>query len=235
MLLNSATAVVAFVVFVAPGVVWSWLAERRRAALPRSSAVEAGLLAVTSVAFSLPALLTTFGIIWVFDRDLSSVDSWLTGDTPTARRVAGAAGTLVVLLVLSLLLVAVVYRTVGPKLLGARRLNMVSAWTDVLDESCPEGCEPMAELRLKDGSTVRGIVGPYTRDHELADRELILGPPIVHEHEGKLTFGLRPSPDRLVVSGLDITSMSIRYLTTTDVEAARAALRRSAPDHAVAS
>lgn len=219
MLIEGTATAVAFGVFVAPGAYWAWRAERRRATVNRSQLMEAAIIGLASAAFSGPALVLTALLLWMVDRDLSTLTEWL---GPNSQSSGGAllaqAVLLVVQLVLAILLAEVCYRWLGAKLLGQLDTTPVSGWARVFRQDKPQSCEVMVEVLLDDGSVVRGLVETYTPDYELGDRELVLAPPIRHELKGVSVFDKRPTPERLVLPVTSIRSVAIRYVMAADLE-----------------
>ncbi len=231
MLVGGLSSAVAFVIFLAPGALWAWLTEQRQASVRRSQVVEAGLIALASAAFSTPAIVVLGLLTWFLDRDLSSVEAWLEGSSISGEAAVGYVALLLLQLVLALLTTWWVFRTFGDKLLGDLEVQKVSAWTSVFRSAKTDKTWSAAvEVLLDDGSVIRGIVEDYTPDHELADRELILSEPILHEQGGVSLFANRPAPARAVVSGTAIRRIAVRYLTPEDL----AGLQPAGADHPAA-
>jgi hypothetical protein len=231
MLVDGVASAVAFVVFLAPGALWGWMAERRRAPMPRSAVLDAGLVALASAAFSTPAMVAVGLLVWGLDRDLSSLESWLgVSPGPSGELAVGYAALLLLQLSLALLTSWLVFHKLGHRLVGKLTVEKVSGWTSVFRTAKPdEEWSAAADILLEDGSVIRGIVEDYTPDHELADREIVLSEPILHEHDGASLFGQRPSPARIVVSGTGIRRIAVHYLKPADVAALRETCHRRQP------
>lgn len=222
MLIDGIPGAIAFVIFLAPGALWAWMAERRQAAVPRSGVVEAGLVALASAAFSTPALVAVGLLVWGVDRDLSSLEAWIGSSSLSGEAAIGYTTLVLLELVLALLMTWFVFRRYGSRLLGHLELRRVSGWTSVLRDAKPDATwAASVDLLLEDGSVLRGIVEEYTPDHELVDREIVLAEPIVHELDGVSMFAKRPPPFRVVVPGTAIRRIAVHYLTPEDLVSLR--------------
>ena len=162
-----------FILFVAPGLLFDLLSERRRVGANESTFREISRVVLASVAFSGTSLAT----LAAFRQTLAP--RWLTDPAALLRdgpRYAAAnyqvlAWTLALGVALSLFL------AVASHLLLARRdggapIRQRSAWTRVFKADRPTGTFPYARIRLEDDSVYAGKVQDYTPDLELADREM---------------------------------------------------------------
>lgn len=214
-----------FIVFLAPGALWAWLAERRQAVVPRSPVMELGLIGLTSAAFSMPVLVITGLLAWLIDRDLSSLEAWLGPSGPSGEVVVAYTALLLLQLALALLLAWAVFRTCGHTLLGPLDVRRISGWASVFRYDRPDDTWSVAvEVLLNDRSVLRGMVQDYTPDHELIDRELVLAHPITHELDGVSLFGPRPAPHRVVLPASAIQRIAVHYVRPEDLEAFRSSV-----------
>lgn len=223
MAIQGLATLVSFLVFVAPGALWLWLADRRRATPKRDGLQASSLVVLASLVFSVPAAAAVLGLLWAADRDLSSLRPWLNSSLP--RTPANAVGMLLLLLLqtmVSLGLAALAFRLVGSRVLGPGDVRPVSAWTEAFRLAVPAESAAVVSVALEDGSCVRGVVAAFSPDHEMADRELLLRAPIVVDTAPGATPTASPflSPVRLVVPSASITSLSVLYVRHADLPVA---------------
>ncbi len=223
MAIQGLATLVSFLVFVAPGALWLWLADRRRAAPKRDALQASSLVVLASLIFAVPAAAAVLGVLWAADRDLSSLRPWLNSSLP--RTPANAVGMLLLLLLqstISLGLAALAFRFLGTRVLGGGDVRPVSAWTEAFRLAVPADSAAVVSIALDDGSLVRGVVAAFSPDHEMADRELLLRAPIVVDTAPGATPLAAPflSPMRFVVPSASISSLSVLYVRNADLPVA---------------
>ena len=99
---------------------------------------------------------------------------------------------------------AVVYR--GDK----GKITRQSTWTKAFRVDAPVGSYPLVRVRLQSGTSWVGRVADFSADLELADRELVLSPPLAIRVNGD-TRRIEGS-GRVILRGDQIESIAVRYL-----------------------
>ena len=119
------------------------------------------------------------------------------------------------------------------RLLGTIRrggaLHSASAWFWVFREKAPRGMMPVVTVVTDTGTEYAGTVAGYSPELEMADRELILSPPLSMKTAG--TNELTPLPPewrRLVIPAAAIKAMWVRYVSRADIFEQDAALKQQA-------
>lgn len=178
MLIEGLGTLVAFVVFVAPGVLWTWLAEHRRATTERSDVMDVALIALTSVIFSLPSGL--LAVLLSYNWHLGNkrlIDAWFDNGVNTGDELTRLSLVLLVQLGLSVVLVLASFKLLSARIFGDLWILRDSHWTHEL-EKLPENPHLYAEVRIDDNVHVRGVVGSMSEQFDQEKRELTLLPPI---------------------------------------------------------
>lgn len=181
--------VLAFFAFVAPGVFYDLLHAGKFADRRETIFREVGRVVLVSTWCSAAALLVVTGLIWVArlsgaGRDFLPVarEMILADKAYVADHTSGLATVSGVFVLCSLgiswLTFAVVYR--GDKGKITRR----STWTKAFRVDAPIGSYPLVRVRLQSGTSWVGRVADFSADLELADRELVLSPPLAIKVDG---------------------------------------------------
>lgn len=203
----------AFVLFVAPGLVYDLKRSKTDVPEKESTFREISRVVLVSAICSIPAaflvLLVLQGIQRAgFDqvptlRELLSTDPVLFEEKlpGTISAVAGFAAV-------SMFIVW---------LLGTLRrsrsrasLSSASGWTKVFREHLPEGSIPEVTVRTHDGSLWRGMVANYSADLELEDREIVIAPPF-NMQLGTEFERPHPSWSRIVIPAREIEWIAVSY------------------------
>jgi hypothetical protein len=169
--------VVFFLVLIAPGLLFDMLAARRRAAPPESAFREAGRIVLASLWFDAFAFIVLVAVQQFAPGLLPDPAEMLRGGTgfvaDNFNQVLGAilGFTLLAVGAVWVVHVVLVVRQGAPT-------RSESEWTRLFHGVRPEGTLPYARVRLSTGAVYSGLVHSYTADHALADREIMLAPPI---------------------------------------------------------
>lgn len=208
MIPTTVATLVGFLLFVAPGLLWEMLVERRKPNKDESAFREASRVAVVSAPFSTAAVAATLALAYWLQRQwLSDVTTWIrTGRPPTNASVLVGAVLAVVELAITGALLAVAWWLLSDRLYGTGKLLDESAWTFALKKGS-DGQVVRASVHLLSGDQLLGSVLSFTPDHPWADRELTLGQPL---------SVLKPDGLRVPLFGhcLAVPASSIEYVTS---------------------
>lgn len=200
-----------FFLLAAPGLLYDLREDRHRATAKESAFREAGRTALASVLLGAAALPVTLILALAFPDVFA---------TP-AEMIRAAAGTLQVdPMRLAASLAAQVGAGRGIALLTqwVRRRNSTtdivpaSLWTLALRTKLKRGSVPLVRVRLKNGEIWSGVVEAFSADLEVADRELVIGPPLARIANRKRQE-MPAEWVRVVISGPEIEYMTVQYVT----------------------
>jgi hypothetical protein len=216
-------SVLLFLLFVAPGLLFDMLSERRRASYTESAFREASRVALASVVFSLVAIAVLGGIRVIVPQVFPDPGDLL-AQNPGAYA-AHHYGQIFLALVAQVALAcgaAATFDWILGRRKGSGTIRKISAWQMVLRQKLPKGYEAYARVRLSSGIVYTGLVFAHSPDFDLDNRELILTQPM----SSKLPGGtLAPVPEQfktVAIRGSLIDTMSVEYRERT-------ARRQSAP------
>jgi hypothetical protein len=92
-------------------------------------------------------------------------------------------------------------------------LRNVSAWKRVFREDAPTNTDVHVRVKLTNGTVFTGMLAHYTPDLDVSAREIVLAPPLC-SRTGTNTLSVMPAEwTRLVISGSEIESIAVRYVT----------------------
>jgi len=205
-------AIGAFLVFVAPGLAFELLRERRRPSIEETAFREASRVALTSTLFSGIALLALFALGAVRPGWVVDAPAWLNGGTDyVADNVAVVTRTVGLFAGLALIMVVAVDLALLRSPSG--RIVAGSIWFSLFRRHLPEGARPWLHLRLIDETEVWGYAGDYTPEQQLDNRELLVEAPAL-EYRRKGQKDSTPLPDWsfIAVRGESIVWMKVQYI-----------------------
>ena len=227
MIPNTTGAVLAFFLFVAPGLLFDLLSERRRAGIPETSFREASRVVLASTAFTTlalglvaaPCLVVPQARRWIFEeiglgipaeplfRSRRWIFEWLMG---SAALNATQPLVLLMMFVVAAMACALAGAAHWRLSRSGIRLRQVSAWTHVFRAETPPGAAPYVRVKTNSGSTYTGFVGNYTPNLEVEGRELVLVPPLWSAAPGQ---SLAPVStwSRIVLRGDEIAVLMLDY------------------------
>jgi Family of unknown function (DUF6338) len=204
-------SVLLFFLFVAPGLLFDLLSERRRARFSESAFREVSRVVLSSVAFScfafaLLAIVRTVHPAWLPDpkRLLESWGSYAGDHYGLILR------TLVLQASLALT-AASAWHFVLARSEGKATIRPVSAWTQVFKRDCPKGHDAYVRVRLGDGIVYSGLVAHFTSDLEVDGRELVLAQPMASRTAENPMTAVPAQYQRVVIRGSAIEVMSVEY------------------------
>lgn len=204
MIPSTLAGVVAFLIFVAPGVPWAEHVERHQSwRRIDGSFRQISRGAIWSTWFSVPsALLTILGLRLVAPGRLSALDRWLVqGQRPSGADVIVAviAGFCELILAYGIMLLA--WKTLSSKLYGPPSASTKSAW----EEHIRKG-EELARVFVSDGTSWFGQVAEFSTMNEWTAREIVLQDPVHVDSEGG---SLWQASGKLVLPSAVITGVMI--------------------------
>lgn len=203
-------SVVLFIFFIAPGLLFEQLASKRRAAIKESAFRETSRIVLASLWFSAVGVAAV-GLVGLAGHRIVPPPAELLADPGLFLRhhywsVARGLG------IAFFVAFVAVYVTHG--ILAWRsdtRLRTTSMWRDTFR---PAGLEtnsiPFVRVKLTDGSFVLGYVRDYSAEVELADRELVLRPPLFTQGKDESS----PSPlgepwQRMILRGSTVERIDV--------------------------
>lgn len=210
MLPSTWVSVVFFVLLIAPGLLFDLLAERRRVGLSESAFREASRVVLASLGFSALGLLL-IGMIRVVHPP------WM----PSLRHLFGDPHSYIAnnydLILRALVIEAAVAlaAAVGLHWLLARGadapLQHRSTWSRVFVDERPADCVPHVRAALSSGTVYVGRVAHFAADLELADRELVLAPPLFVKRAGGELTEMPTEWQRVVLPASSIDIIAVQY------------------------
>lgn len=202
--------VVLFLLLVSPGLLFDLLAVRRRTGAVESAFHETSRIVLASLGFTVVAL-AVLGVVaalfpgllpdpkGLFDPNgVYAADHWpaVVGALAAESVLAHAAAVLVHWILVRR---------------GGSTIRAVSAWTALFRLELPDGHRAVVRLRLTGGIVYTGTVLSFTSDLPLADRELVLGPPLYSRTGDRPLSALPPEYTRVLIRGAMIETMAVEY------------------------
>ncbi len=204
-------SILLFLLFVAPGLLFDLLSERRRAGFAESafrevSRIILGSLAFSGFAFAVVVIVRTIHPSWMPDpkRLLEPGGSYARDHYRLILR------TLVLQEALALV-TALAWHLFLAKKQGGATIRPISAWTQVFKRDCPRGHDAYVRVRLEGGVIYSGLVANFTSDLEVGGRELILAPPMASKTSDNPMMAVPRQYQRVVIQGSAIQVMSVEY------------------------
>jgi hypothetical protein len=214
-----------FAVLVVPGLLFDLLLDRRRVGPRETTFREISRVVLASGIFSTVGLGVLAGVARLTSGDWVPDVTQLLGDDANAyiaRHIGTITLSLAIMCTSSALAAGLSAWWVSRK--NPSRLDAVSSWTSTFRPIRKVGWNrarqesPYVRVRLSNGTVYKGHVAGFTADLELADRELVLGPPISIKRalrtgeEGPIRFQpVGPDWQRLILKADDIESIFVRY------------------------
>jgi hypothetical protein len=204
---------VAFILFLAPGVLWNQLRHSWKAPAERSTFQEISVVALFGTAFTSVSTAATLAVAHGINRVYySNVENLLDGKTQlSAVGLTFPVVLAAVELVFSCLLVVVVFLFTRKGIYGPQEPQR-TAWQQVLDDERPDGASAFGIVELVDGSEWRGEVVAHSLTGPPEDRYLILGTPIAFRDDPARSAPPQKLPYlRLVLPAERVSSLAVLY------------------------
>lgn len=207
---TSLSAVVAFLILVAPGVPWTEKVRQHQSWRKSDSAFrEIARVILWSIWGSLPATLLTGAALYVVYRPgYRDIRQWFLTDKPpnvTTLVVGIICG--MVELVLAMAILEGIWWKLSTRLYGPTSTSQVSAWEQFLTKSSPADVVS-AQVILSDGTSWLGEVQAFSTDNEWSDREIVLA----NAAHASIDPGGSPGPTRpghLVIPSAAIVGLQV--------------------------
>ena len=211
---SSWLTVVLFLLLVSPGLLFDLLAARRRTGAVESAFHETSRIVLASLGFTVLALGVLAVVGAVFPGLLPDPKGLLDPNgLYAADHVPAVAGALTAESVLAHGAALLTHWVLARR--GGATIRPVSAWTALFRRDLPEGHRAYVRLRLTGGLVYTGSVLSFTSDLPLADRELVLGPPLYSKTGDRPLTPLPPDYTRILIRGAMIETMAVEYRPST--------------------
>ncbi|WP_132370380.1 DUF6338 family protein [Nocardia alba] len=213
--------ILAFFLFIAPGLLFDWISAYRKVPRKESTFTEISRVALVSTACSVAAFLTLLlcaALLALQDRKPFPVPSAMLKQPNTyiADNLVRVSVTMIVIaglaMVFAWLLTAIVHH--GDK----GKIFYESTWHRAFREYQPtKDMRVHVRVTLTDGTIWFGCVRDFSPDMEVLDRELILQPPILCKPTHRDSDGNRVRvrmPERwkfVILRGAEIVSIAVAY------------------------
>ena len=208
------TALVVFLLFVVPGLVFDDLSQRRRPNADESAFRETSRVVRASVWLAIPGLLVSSTFFWGISR----------GRTPEIGKIVGGDGrylanydwelfgTICVFLGTSIF-AAYFYDWCLRRKHGATLTSTRSMWTEVFRNLKPDGADTYVRVATTSGQYWSGMVGNYSADVEVSGRELVLREPISRGDSRGEAFSTVQGMKVLILRGDVLESVQVFYIS----------------------
>ncbi len=211
---DSISAVVGFLLVVAPGLILEAVREHRRPTADRSAFREASGVALASLVFGAIALAVLWGVRQARSSVLPDPVAWI----QQGSKYSAAHLWAVVLFFLGWVTLASLAALFGGLLLfkesDARIDPHTTAWFELFRRQVPDGTFPIARVILEDRSEYLGEVIYYDANLITGEREVVLGPPLWHKTEAEVKFKPFPPEEgwrRVALPGARVLAVWVRY------------------------
>jgi hypothetical protein len=203
-------SVVLFLLLIAPGLLYDLLAQRRRVEAPESAFREISRVVLASLAFSGIGLLVVGGLRTL--KPDSMLDTGRLLDHPQTYLVNHyrlGIRALAIQTGVALGAAALTHWHLARK--HGSGLRPRSTWTKVLRDERPNGMVPFVRVKVNNGTIYIGQVAHFTADLDVADRELVLAPPLFSKRAGGPLANIPEEWQRLVLPASSIESIVVQY------------------------
>jgi hypothetical protein len=208
---SSWLSVVLFLLLVAPGLLFDLLALQRRIGPSESTFREIGRVVLASLVLTVAAALILRLIAFARPRWLPNAKALANHPTVYSQ----AHGELVIGTVLMVsglaCLMALLVHLCLTKRESTATLSFSSGWSAVFRRDRVAGFAPYARVRLVNGNVYSGTVADYSANLDLADREIVLAPPLWFRTPGGEHLPIPETLQRLVLHGPSIESIGVEY------------------------
>ncbi|GAA3819492.1 DUF6338 family protein [Cellulomonas soli] len=200
-----------FFLFAAPGLLYDLREDRYRATVKESAFREAGRTALASVLLASAALPFTYLASLLLPAVFASPAEALRAGAGAVRVDPARLGATVAVQVGVALALAWLVQWLRRR---SSETNIVadSLWTlSLRDQKTPDS-RVLVRARLKSGEIWSGLVEGFSADLEVADRELVLGPPLSRISNRK-SQEMPQEWVRVVITGTEIEYLMVQYVT----------------------
>lgn len=215
MLPDSLISLVAFLLLIAPGLLFDILSARRRAVRKDSAFTEVSRIVLWSLLFGAVSL----GIVSLLSLALPDVVFEITSVVSRESGYSGEdrlrlAWTVVAMAALACGQAYALHRWL---MRGRRPLRLVSVWEKILKDDIPKTDSCYVRVGLSSGESFAGIVTDFAADIETGDRELVLGLPIVYWSSSGTKKLLTPVWQRVVIHEREVRWITVQSVRRPDL------------------
>lgn len=208
MIPDSVSALVSFLLLLAPGIVWNQRRARFAPAVKETTLVEVSSVVLASLVATVSASVFLLWPVWLpLLRRLNGPGRGELTDPVAMLPFAGGV------VVTSASACALAYGVARWRWRGRSPIRTGRVWNQVFVTHRPLGSgAPFLLVELIDGTIWRGQLGSFDTDPEDADRGLSLAPPLARKRSGEATFERRGNGDRYVIlTESQIKSIQVTY------------------------
>lgn len=219
MIPGTTAAIVGFLFFIAPGLVWELGRERKRPALEGSTFREISRVALTSVGFTVLALMIVAAMRIAFPDLLADVGAWIRHPSLYLQRhYDRVALSAVIELVVACGLAWAFSGFPMPWRATDEAVNIATPITWSIMSEKVDGCAPMVSARLCDNVVYTGrLMGlDFTTDRE--NRYLALCQPMSSSRDGAEPQPVERHWQRMLLPLGDVREMSVRWAPISSLE-----------------
>jgi hypothetical protein len=204
-------SVLLFLLFVAPGLTFDLLSQRRRAGLSDSAFREISRIVLASLFFSGAALGVLVALYFLGVGWLPAPARLLAADGGNYARANLDLVSYALLVEVGLALALATAFHVILQMRTSAYIRQTSAWTRVFRRDCPADHDVYVRVKLDDGSIYVGLLANFTADLEVSGRELVLAPPLYTKPKAGQLQLIPENFQRLVIKGDNAVVLSVDY------------------------
>ncbi|MCJ0949969.1 DUF6338 family protein [Rhodococcus sp. ARC_M8] len=208
--------VFAFFVFVAPGLLYDLTSAKKRLKRRESAFTEISRITLVSTVCSAAslgvlALISWIVGLWMHRQPLPDLAALIQGGSVYITSHPASVVTACILglaasLGFSYAAFEIIHRGDDSEIV------YTSAWRWVLRTKLPKDSVPYVEVKLKNGVTWAGRVAAYAPDPEIAERDIVLCPPLaVKKKSGDPLKSIGDKWQRVVLVGPEVVSIAVTY------------------------
>lgn len=213
---ESVGALLAFLLFVAPGILFELRRARRLPEREQTAFFEISRVALASVVLSGASICILVLVRMLWPLLMPDPSAWFALGTKEylAQNHGVVARALLLELAIAGLLAFVADRALTRRTDGAMRDQ--PGWFAMFREWAPKGCVVHASVTMKDGTIYAGRVTGYSTHRDLARRELALGQPaFVRGSGGEEVRRVHPHLQRIWLPGDEVAAVFVEYRQDT--------------------
>jgi len=208
-------ALLLFLLVVSPGLLFELLSARRRPGVVESAFREIGRIVLGSLGFTIAAIVV-LSVISLFAPAIApSPRGLITADSAyLADHYAALLTAVVIEAAIAHGLAVGLHRFLGRA--DGETIRPVSAWAKVFQRDRPK-TRPVVfvRVRLTSGTVLYGSIAGFSPESALADRELILGPPLYIKSGAAERQKVPSEYERMIIRGSQIETIAVEYRPIT--------------------
>lgn len=208
---DSTVTLAAFLFFIAPGLLFETLYERRRPAREETTFREVSRVVLASIGLSGAAIAVLLVVRLIAPNAVADPESLSRDSTGYTNAHFDLVVTSAVLVLLISLLGAWLWHLAQVKRAGGGTIQPSDPWFEVLRKSAPNGEVPYVRVRVDGDHVYEGSVVGVTYNHDPARRAIVLGRPLSVKPPNE-TRRMIPGPyQRVVLTGSEVKALTVAY------------------------